>query len=150
MNDTASTASSWAPKLLVRLWAFPNTAVGLTLGLGVLALGGRARWPRGHLEFFGGVLGRTVDRWTGPGGFAALTQGHVIQALDRESLDALRAHELVHVRQYERWGAAFIPAYLLAGLWLHLRGQNGYRANPFERQAHVLARRTSRGDRSTR
>ena len=44
-------------------------------------------------------------------------------------------HEMVHVRQYERWGPAFGPAYLLCSFWLWLRRKDAYRDNPFERQA---------------
>lgn len=49
--------------------------------------------------------------------------------------DATFDHELVHVRQYERWGIAFWPAYLLSSLWVRIRGGNAYWDNPFERQA---------------
>jgi hypothetical protein len=46
----------------------------------------------------------------------------------------LRKHEHVHVRQYERWGVLFIPAYVLSSLWQVLRGRSAYSANHFERQ----------------
>ena len=71
--------------------------------------------------------------------FAALTLGHVVLAVDARSLTALRAHEREHVRQYERWGALFGPAYLLSVLWQVLRGADPYRANRFERQAYAVA-----------
>ena len=45
-----------------------------------------------------------------------MTLGHVIIGRDRWSLDFCRDHEQAHVRQVERWGIAFIPAYLLASL----------------------------------
>jgi hypothetical protein len=53
----------------------------------------------------------------------------------------------VHVRQYERWGPAFLPAYLLSSLLQLLRGRNPYRENHFERQAYAAVanqRRTVR------
>ena len=50
-------------------------------------------------------------------------------------LSSLRAHEQVHVRQYERWGLFFVPAYLVSSLWQLLRGRHIYRDNCFEREA---------------
>jgi hypothetical protein len=52
----------------------------------------------------------------------ALTLGHVILAVDAPAMQRLRAHERVHVRQYELWGPFFGPAYLLESLWQTLRG----------------------------
>jgi hypothetical protein len=49
---------------------------------------------------------------------------------------AVRAHEQVHVRQYERWGPLFVPAYLLSSLVELLRGRRPYRDNWFEREAY--------------
>ena len=39
------------------------------------------------------------------------------------------------MRQYERWGPFFIPAYLAASLWMLVTGRDPYRENPFEREA---------------
>jgi hypothetical protein len=33
------------------------------------------------------------------------------------------------------WGPAFIPAYLLAGLWAFVNGAGAYEGNYFEREA---------------
>ena len=52
------------------------------------------------------------------------------------ALDISREHELIHVRQYERWGPCFGPVYLGCSLWLWLRGKDGYRENPFEKEAY--------------
>ena len=41
-----------------------------------------------------------------------MTLGHVIIGRDPNCLDSCRDHEQAHVRQVERWGGAFIPAYL--------------------------------------
>ena len=65
-----------------------------------------------------------------------MTLGHVVLGRSAAALDLSQAHELVHVRQYERWGPLFIPAYLLCALVLHVRGKDGYRDNPFEREAY--------------
>ena len=43
-------------------------------------------------------------------------------------------HELVHVEQYERYGLAFLPLYLL------LYARHGYHDHPFEREAAVRSR----------
>lgn len=69
------------------------------------------------------------------GGASAITFGHVVLARDVPALIQSRAHERVHVRQYERWGPLFIPAYLLASLCAAARGRHPYFDNPFEREA---------------
>lgn len=123
------------------LWAAPYTALGLLFGgIGVL-LGGCWRVERGVLEFYGGRLGRLLARLPQPLAFSAMTLGHVILALDRNALVQLRAHEQVHVQQYERWGPLFLPAYLLSSLLQLLRGRHPYRENHFERQAYALDKR---------
>ncbi|WP_310567063.1 signal peptide prediction [Hydrogenophaga sp.] len=116
------------------LWAAPNTLIGLAFGLSLLLAFG-ARWRR-----VGGVIEIAAlhhaprRRWP----FAAITLGHVIVGTHAAELERLRAHERVHVRQCERWGPLFLPAYALAGLWQWLCGRRAYRDNPFE----VEARRT--------
>jgi hypothetical protein len=39
------------------------------------------------------------------------------------------------IPSYSRWGPFFLPAYLLAALYLYLTGHDPYNDNPFERQA---------------
>lgn len=65
-----------------------------------------------------------------------MTLGHVILGQDEDALEFVRDHEHVHVRQYERWGLLFVPAYLLASAYLYCRGRDGYRENPFEKEAY--------------
>src|SRR4051812_19319921 len=101
-------------KILVRAWAAPYSALGLLLGMAVIFFGGHARTRQGALEFGGGRLGQLIPKL--PISFVAITFGHVILGLDAATLDAVRAHEQVHVRQYERWGPLFGPAYLLSSL----------------------------------
>src|SRR5690606_18564437 len=96
-------------------WASPNTFIGLAVVPFVLATRGRIQVIDGVLEAYGGLLPWLLRRAIPlPGGAEAITLGHVVLARDREVLDATRAHERVHVRQYETWGPAFIPAYFLA------------------------------------
>lgn len=114
------------------LWAGPWSLLGLLLAPffhrrrvvdGVLVCEG-ATWPR--------RLG-----WR----YRAITFGHVV--LSSDELDAATlAHERAHVRQYERWGALFVPAYLVAALVAVLRGRHHYRENPFE----IAARKVSATD----
>jgi hypothetical protein len=98
-------------------WALPNTAIGLLIGTAMLVLGGRGRVASGAIEFSGGLLARLMAAQPGPMRFCAITFGHVIIGLDECELDRVRAHEHVHVRQCERWGPFFLPAYLLSSLW---------------------------------
>ena len=76
-----------------------------------------------------------------PGGAGAMTFGHVVIGRDTERLDATRFHEHIHVRQYERWGIFFYPAYLGASLWLLLRRRDAYQENPFETEAYEAEER---------
>jgi hypothetical protein len=115
-------------------WPAPWTALGLLLALPAWALGARGQWRDGVLEVSGGRLGRAAEHgWAGA--FAAVTLGHVVLAVSAAQLDRLRRHERCHVRQYERWGLLFVPAYLAAGAWAWAKGQGAHAGNPFERQA---------------
>ena len=71
--------------------------------------------------------------------FNAITFGHLIAAVDAAELERLRAHERVHVAQYERWGVLFFVAYPLASLGPWLRGGRAYLDNRFEVQARAGA-----------
>ena len=68
-----------------------------------------------------------------------MTLGHVVLGRDREALEWSRAHERVHVRQCERWGPFFLPAYGVASLIAMSRGERAYRDNAFEREAYDVA-----------
>jgi hypothetical protein len=118
-------------------WAAPYTALGLALGGVAMLFGARARRHRGVVEICGGRIGAAIAHLPPVLGFSAMTLGHVILAVDRSALAQLRLHEHVHVRQYERWGPLFLPAYLLSSLLQLLRGRNPYRENHFERQAYA-------------
>jgi hypothetical protein len=123
-------------RILRYVWAGPYTLLGLALGgVGVL-FGAGVRRHQGVVEIFGGRIGKALTQLR-PWGFAAMTLGHVILAVDRSALVQLRQHEHVHVRQYERWGPFFLPAYFLSSLMQLARGRNPYRENHFERQAYA-------------
>lgn len=121
----------WLGPLLI--WAGPATLLGLTIGLLALPTGTRWRRIGPTLEIYGGLVALFL-RWT-PVRAVALTLGHVVLGQNADVLDEVREHEWVHVRQYERWGPLFLPAYLGCSLWLWLRGRDCYRENPFEIEA---------------
>ena len=118
-------------QLLRYAWAAPTSLLGLTAGLLTLCSGGGVQRRRGALEFHGGFSRWFADRF----GFAAMTLGHVIIGRDPWCLECCRDHEQAHVRQVETWGAAFIPAYLLASLMAWCQGRRYYIDNWFERDA---------------
>jgi hypothetical protein len=115
-------------RLALYAWAAPTTMVGLLAAALTLASGGRAQVRAGAVEVYGGFATWLARRI----GFAAMTLGHVILGHDAWSLDCCRAHEQAHVRQVERWGIAFIPAYFAASLLAWRAGKHYYRDNWFE------------------
>jgi hypothetical protein len=138
-----ATPRQFARNALIYAWAFPNTAVGL-LAMTLAALcservGARTsqRVVDGVLEVHGGLVTWLLTHCTLlQGGASAMTLGHVVLGRDKLLLDLTRDHERVHVRQCERWGPLFLPAYLFASGYIFLRGGRAYRDNPFEREAY--------------
>jgi hypothetical protein len=122
-------------RFLGMLWASPYSLVGLSIGGAALCTGGRVRVVGHVLEFSGGAARWFLSRLPDGDSIAAMTLGHTILGQTEAALDLSRSHELVHVRQYERWGPFFGPAYVLCSLALWIRGKDRYRDNPFERQA---------------
>jgi hypothetical protein len=127
-----------ASRALLYAWTLPTTALGLLfLPLALLSRTGGARVVDGVLELHGGAVTFFLKRCTLlRGGASAMTLGHVVLGRDEQLLDLTRDHERVHVRQCERWGPLFIPAYLIASLLVLLRGGRPYEDNPFEREAY--------------
>jgi len=123
-------------RMLSYLWALPTTMLGLVfVPLAMLTRGG-VRVVSGVVEVYGGWVEIFLRRCTLlPNGASAMTLGHVVLGRDETQLDLTRAHERVHVRQVERWGPLFIPAYLIASLIQWARGKRAYDDNPFEREA---------------
>lgn len=102
--------------------------------------GGRAKVVQGVLEVHGGIVTWILRHGTLlKGGASAMTLGHVVIGRDESALDCSRAHERVHVRQCERWGPFFFPAYLLASAWTWICGRHPYLDNPFEKEAYANA-----------
>ena len=124
------------------LWSAPTSALGLAFLPFLRLTGGHYQIVDGVLELHGGLVRTFLRDYTLlPHGALAMTIGHVVLGLDRDTLQRSRAHERIHVRQCERWGPFFIPAYLLASAWIAVnpRGRDPYRDNPFEREAYDLA-----------
>jgi len=118
------------------VWALPNSLVGLAFVPTVGLTKGGLEVVDGVLELHGSLIS-WVLRHCIPlrGGACAITFGHVVLGRDRQSLVLFREHERVHVRQYEVWGPAFVPAYLAAAVWGFVTGAGAYHGNHFEREA---------------
>jgi hypothetical protein len=123
-------------RMLTYLWALPTTMFGLLfVPLAIFSRGG-VRFVSGVIEVHGGIVDFFLRRCTLlPNGASAMTLGHVVLGRDQFLLDATRDHERVHVKQAERWGPLFIPAYLTTSIVQWARGKRAYDDNPFEREA---------------
>lgn len=113
--------------------------VGLVFGALVLLLGGRAIRSGGTLEVTFRDTHASAGRLVRSLQFRAVTLGHVIIAATRQELDSMRAHERIHVQQYERWGPVFFFAYPASSLWQLLRGRRAYWDNHFEVEARLAS-----------
>ena len=115
--------------------AGPTTLIGITLVVASLRRG-HVAIVDGVIEAHGPFLQRALASLTPLArGADAMTLGHVVIARDARAMELTRAHERVHVRQYELWGPLFVPAYLLAGVFAVLGGGHPYFDNLFEREA---------------
>jgi hypothetical protein len=123
----------------IYLWTLPTTAIGLVVIALDIVFGNRVRTRvvAGVIEAHGGLVTWLLTHCTLlQGGASAMTLGHVVLGRDAISLDLSREHERVHVRQCERWGPLFIPAYLVGSAIAFFRTGRAYRDNPFEREAY--------------
>lgn len=118
----------------IYIWTSPASLLGIGVGALALLTGGGWQLRRGALEFHGGFIHWAFLRFPGVKP-SAMTLGHTILGRTIGALDRTRDHEHVHVRQYERWGPFFLPAYLLCSYVLWLRGYDAYLDNPFEVEA---------------
>ena len=126
-------------RLWLYLWALPVSALGFLLALLARASGGNLQWIDGVLEVSGGWSAKWLRHgfpYSGP--VAAITLGHVVLGISDDALRLTRAHERVHVGQYERWGVLFLLLYPLASALAWMRGGHPYLDNLFERQARGL------------
>ncbi|HQT32371.1 MAG TPA: hypothetical protein PLL61_14315 [Thiobacillus sp.] len=125
-------------RVAIYLWALPVTLVGLLVALIARSSGGRQQRVDGVLETSGGWPARVLRHgFPFSGSVAAITLGHVVVAVSQAALDATRAHERAHVRQFERWGVLMVVLYPVAGVLAALRGGHAYIDNVFEREARA-------------
>jgi hypothetical protein len=125
------------------LWVAPCSIVGLIVAVPVVCAGGSVRRIGHTLEFALVPTRREVPPALQRLRFAAITLGHVIVGQSHEVLADLRAHERVHVAQYEALGVLFFVAYAGSSLIAWCRGGCPYRDNVFERQAFARTSHTS-------
>jgi hypothetical protein len=118
-----------AARALGYAWALPVTLVGLAAG----AMSGTRPSLTDGVLLFAGARGPAAALLRVQG-YAAITLGHVVLST-RDPDPTLMAHELVHVRQFERLGAFFAPLYGLLYL------AYGYGRHPLERAARLGGRR---------
>lgn len=121
------------------LWASPYSLLGILLGSIGIVTGGRGRLREGAIEFYGGFTQWFVQHLPTGEHTIGFTLGHVILGQTGPGLELVGAHERVHVAQFEKWGPAMGPAYLLCSAWLWCIGKNAYRDNPFEVEAYTKA-----------
>ncbi len=120
------------------LWVLPISLLGLVLALLARLSGGRWERVEGVLEVSGGWPAKVLERgFPHSGPVAAITLGHVVLGISPQALNATRAHERVHVRQYERWGILFWVLYPLASAYAWVKGGHPYLDNLFEREARA-------------
>lgn len=136
--DKNNDSNGHRPTIWNYLWALPCSILGLTIALIFVPFGICTRTQSGVLEVF---PRREPIPWRLP--FLAITFGHVVLGKNAGCLDTLRAHEMVHVRQYELWGVFFLLAYPMASLFALFRGKNPYWFNWFEVEARRLSGETN-------
>ena len=124
------------PSLAAYIWAAPPTLLGLAA---VAITAPSWRVVDGVLEAHGAGVARLLDIVAPRLCVLAMTLGHVVVGRDAAALDHSRPHERVHVRQAERWGPFFVPAYLAASAVAWARGGDFYADNAFERGAWAAA-----------
>lgn len=118
-------------------WAAPCTLVGVLPALLLCACGASARRVDGAIEVAFEDDRHPLARALARQPFAAITLGHVVLARTHACHRLHRAHERVHVAQYERWGVLFFVLYAASSAWQLATGGRPYLDNHFERQARL-------------
>ena len=125
------------PTIAGILWASPYSVIGLVIGPLACAPAAVREFAIGSSSSMAGggflVCPSSARRRVCAGVYAGPYHSRSIGAL---ALTFARAHEMVHVRQYERWGPLLGPAYLLCSFVLWLMRRRPYLDNPFEREAY--------------
>jgi hypothetical protein len=87
------------------------------------------RFRGGVVEFYDGGVKWLLQRFPLAEGAMAFTLGHTVSGQTDAALEISHFHEMVHVRQFERWGP-------LMGWWLPDLLNVALAANRFRRQFH--------------
>ena len=114
------------------IWASPASAVGVCAACIVSLVGAEIKCVSGVLEISLAPRSAVLQSAVAFLPFAAITLGHIVVARNAQQQAALRAHERVHVAQYELWGPMFLVAYPLESMFQLLRGRKPYLENRFE------------------
>ncbi len=117
------------------VWAAPASVVGVLVALLAAGRGARVAVVDGVVEVVGTRLARALAHWAPRSGFHAITLGHVVIGTSPAALAQCRAHEQVHVRQYEYFGVLFFVLYAASSVLEWMRGHDAYWDNHFERHA---------------
>jgi len=120
-------------------WASPASAVGLLVALVAVGSGAKVAIVGGVMEVACTRIARWLGRSASLARFNAITLGHVVIGVSPAVLAQCRAHERVHVQQYERFGAFFFALYAASSGLQWMRGRSPYWENHFERQARMGA-----------
>jgi hypothetical protein len=118
------------PRPVLYAWAAPYTLVGILVAALTWFTGGIVERRDGTVEAHGAFARSILESPRVRA--SAMTLGHVVLARNPADMMRHRMHERGHVRQYERLGPLFLPAYLLAAIWAVRRGGHYYRDNWFE------------------
>lgn len=119
--------------ILLWLWSLPTTLVGFLWCLVCQPV--KVRWRNGVVEM--------QVKWL-PMHAAGETMGRLVLytvVLDGTVYNKIQPHEMHHVKQNEKWGPLFGPAYGVACLVAMAEGKDFYFDNYFE----VEARRANGG-----
>jgi hypothetical protein len=121
------------------LWPLPFSLLAALALILVVPLSVSFARRDGALQAYGpgaALLLRIVVPWMAASG---LTIGHVLIYRNQADARTLHAHEIVHVRQWERWGLLFPLAYGVASVRAAMAGGHYYRDNVFEVEARQIA-----------
>lgn len=122
------------------IWASPASALGVCAACIASVAGAEAKRTSGVLEVSLAPRSARLCKAVSCLPFTAITFGHVVIACSAQQQAALRAHERVHVAQYELWGSLFLLAYPLESLFQWVRGRRAYLDNRFEIAARAACR----------
>lgn len=127
-------------RLLQYAWVSPITLCCLPLVVLAKVSGGGVALHSGVIEVWGGWVGAWLQCGIPLlGAVNAFTCGHLVAGVSLPHLHASRAHERVHVAQFERWGVLFPLVYAFAGWQAYRRGGRFYWDNPYEIAAREQA-----------